>query len=107
MGPGGGHLADRAAIGARLLEILGRLGHNVENLLKQISGDPLLECRILYQIVQRPLDFALPAERDALLLRTVKLLAATGQTRTLFRLLGTLEATEIPKAITTVIASML
>jgi hypothetical protein len=102
----GVRLANRAAIGARVLEILRRSGHDLEDLLKEISGDQILECRILYQIVQQPLDFMPPAERDTLLRRTVKLLAITGQTRTLFRLLGTLDPTEVPKEVTAVIASM-
>ncbi|HWO21074.1 MAG TPA: hypothetical protein VNO30_20040 [Kofleriaceae bacterium] len=106
-GSDGVHLADRATIGARVLEILSRSGHALEELLKEVSGDQLLECRILYQLAQQPLDFLSPEERGTLLRRTVKLLATTGQTRTLFRLLGTLDATEVPKEVTAVIASTL
>jgi hypothetical protein len=105
--PEGERLADRAGIGARLLEILGRSGDDLEDLMQCMSGDEALECRILYQLVQQSLDFVSPEHGDRLVRRTIKLLAATGQTRTLFRLLGTLKASTVPKEVTAVLANTL
>jgi len=103
----GAGLADRAGIGARLLEILGRSGDDLEELLRGLSDDEALECRILYQVAQQPLDFVPPEQRDRLVRRTVKLLAATGQARTLFRFLERLKASTVPKEVTAVLASSL
>jgi hypothetical protein len=78
---------DRPGVAAILLEIIGRCHLGFRGALNKLN-DTEIEYRILYQLVQRPLDFLESSEQAALTRRTVKLLAEHRQARTLSKVIG-------------------
>jgi hypothetical protein len=79
-------MADLPGVAARLLEIKGRtsLGFDVAmHALAQME----IEYRVLYQLLQRDLDFLPADDQGKLLVRALRLLAARGQIRSFARLL--------------------
>jgi hypothetical protein len=77
----GVHVKDtdnRPGIMGRLLEILGRSGFEVEDLMQQIAESPI-KPQILYQFVQRPLDFLATQRKLTLFMLTLQHMVETKQ----------------------------
>jgi len=72
------NIGNRPGIMARLIEILGRSGFSVDDLMQEIVHHPL-KPQVLYQFVQRPLDFLLIQQRLHLFINTLQHMVDTKQ----------------------------